>query len=546
MSLNDIGDPNTAINNDLDFEEVELHNLLNLNTTYYTEDGFNDKFIARHKDLKIVQINCRSMRANFDKLKLFVSQTKVKFDIIAISETWLNEYDDLRLYHLDQYNEYFCSRQGKSGGGVALYINSDLQQRKLQDNAVANVYEYISAEIVLKNSKKIIIGSVYRAPTTDYSIFYEHIERIIISQRDKTFYLCGDFNIDLLKISNNKSVSNFLDLMYSNGLYPLINKPTRITAHSKSIIDNIYTSELVVGNSSGIIINDISDHLPVFTVCNYACDNKYVVNDSIKKNRVFNDFTIGKLVDDLSDTDWHEVFEVDDVNFCYDSFMSVLTRKINLNCPVKHSTNKNKKLNKPWITRALLISCKRKNMLYKQFLKKRNYKSEIKYKNYKNMLSSLLRKAEKSYYTELLDSHKNNAKEVWKTLNTITNRKRPKRSYPSQFVKNGTTFTGNANIANLFNNFFVGVGPSLAKNIPSVSKSFKEYIQCNIEDTIFLKPTDKNEVLNIITDSKNKFSCGHDNISMNFVKSIALCILKPLVHIFNMSLIPFGPRRRRH
>jgi len=194
-------------------------------------------------------------------------------------------------------------------------------------------------------------------------------------------------------------------------------------------------------------------------------------------------------------------------------------------------------INKPWITSALICSCKKKNMLYRQFLRKRDANSESKYKKYKNLLSSLLRKAEKTYYTELLDANKNNAKETWKTINNITNRKRKKSCFPSEFFDNGNTITSDANIANLFNNFFVGVGPSLAKNIPHVEQTFKDYMSDIVEGSIYLNPTDENEVFNIVNEAKNKYSCGHDNISMNLVKSIIGVILKPLVHIFNLSLM---------
>jgi hypothetical protein len=40
--------------------------------------------------------------------------------------------------------------------------------------------------------------------------------------------------------------------------------PTRITAHSATLIDNIFTNHLTQNLFSGIIINDLSDHLPVF------------------------------------------------------------------------------------------------------------------------------------------------------------------------------------------------------------------------------------------------------------------------------------------
>ena len=53
--------------------------------------------------------------------------------------------------------------------------------------------------------------------------------------------------------------------MYSCGLYPLINKPTRVTLDTATIIDNIYTNNIDISYSGILIEDDISDHLPVFT-----------------------------------------------------------------------------------------------------------------------------------------------------------------------------------------------------------------------------------------------------------------------------------------
>ena len=57
---------------------------------------------------------------------------------------------------------------------------------------------------------------------------------------NKTIYLCGDFNIDLLQSDKNNYISNFIDHLYSMGLHPLITRHTRITCQSKTLIDNIF------------------------------------------------------------------------------------------------------------------------------------------------------------------------------------------------------------------------------------------------------------------------------------------------------------------
>ena len=54
--------------------------------------------------------------------------------------------------------------------------------------------------------------------------------------------------------------------MFSMSLFPLINKPTRITNQCHSIIDNIYTNSINEDIISGVIIADISDHFPIFSI----------------------------------------------------------------------------------------------------------------------------------------------------------------------------------------------------------------------------------------------------------------------------------------
>ena len=81
-----------------------------------------------------------------------------------------------------------------------------------------------------------------------------------------SIYICGDLNIDLLNYNVNNNTKNFVDQMFSMSLFPLINKPTRITNQCHSIIDNIYTNSINEDIISGVIIADISDHFPIFSI----------------------------------------------------------------------------------------------------------------------------------------------------------------------------------------------------------------------------------------------------------------------------------------
>ena len=66
-------------------------------------------------------------------------------------------------------------------------------------------------------------------------------------------------------------------------LYPLITKLSRITSHSATLIDNIFINNMENNIVSGLLMNDISDHLPVFVI--YDCDYGKDKDDIIIKYR---------------------------------------------------------------------------------------------------------------------------------------------------------------------------------------------------------------------------------------------------------------------
>ena len=55
-------------------------------------------------------------------------------------------------------------------------------------------------------------------------------------------YILGDFNIDLMKYSEHLLAEQYLTMLYSNNLLPLTTKPTRLTQHTSTLIDHIYTN----------------------------------------------------------------------------------------------------------------------------------------------------------------------------------------------------------------------------------------------------------------------------------------------------------------
>ena len=107
-SYNYRGLPNVVTNNNIDPDD-NLYNDLNVDSVYYTEDDVNDKIVSKVQaasTFSIIHFNAISMSANFNKLNSVLSSFDVTFDVIAVSETWLNN-DDLDYFHMDDYDDTY-------------------------------------------------------------------------------------------------------------------------------------------------------------------------------------------------------------------------------------------------------------------------------------------------------------------------------------------------------------------------------------------------------------------------------------------------------
>ena len=190
--------------------------------------------------------------------------------------------------------------------------------------------------------------------------------------------------------------------------------------------------------------------------------------------------------------DWNKVY-VKGANEAYESFLEIVAELYEKNCPLVKKIVKPKYAEKPWITKGISKACKKKNSLYKEFLKKRTTEAEQKYKTYKNKLTKIMRHSKMDHYSNLLEDNKNNIKNTWNVLNAIIKKRSGKAEYPNSFMSpNNKTITDMASAAEEFNKFFVGVGPGLAGEIPKTGISDGvESKDIYVDETMFLRGTEE-------------------------------------------------------
>ena len=150
--------------------------------------------------------------------------------------------------------------------------------------------------------------------------------------------------------------------MFSLGLYPLIDKSNRITGYSANLIDNIFTNEFSNNIFNGLLINDITDHLPVFAICKYR-DIKRSSAPKYKHVRKTDDICVNAFKDSLLLVNWETITNEKDVNVAYAYFVDTFASLYNKNCPFKEMCiDDNNCPVKPWFTKGLHNACKKKNL----------------------------------------------------------------------------------------------------------------------------------------------------------------------------------------
>ena len=517
--------------------EGNFFNHISSKCDYYTEEKFN-KSIKQDQGLSIIHFNSRSLYANFGKIDQYLKQFTKPFNIIAVSETWLNQEKGLDNLELYGYELNYRNRANKGGGGVALYIDRKLRYKIIESmsTTINDVMECITIEICMGIKRNVMVSCVYRTPGSNIDIFTDVMERMFAKIDQKVHFVCGDYNIDLLNPNKHKKTDEFIDTMLTMSLLPTITKPSRVTSYSATLIDNIYTNCMDSSVVSGLLLNDISDHLPVFVV--YECDHGNAKdNNIIEYKRVRTVESLNAFRTDLLAQAWEEVYNECDVDRAYDVFLERFQTLYDQYCPLQQCNRKQRRIETPWITKGLQNASKKKNSLYRKFIKHRTTEAELKYKKYKNKLTNIMRSCKKEYYNKLVEKNKNNSKGIWNILNSIIRKGTANNKYPDYFIDNNKTINDMNNVVNEFNDFFVNVGPRLADSIPDRSGeggAAGDGIDMN-SHSMFLRAVEENEIIDILNTSKNKTSTDWNGFDMTVLKEVGDGVAKPLSHIFNLS-----------
>ena len=211
-------------------------------SNYYSISQINNAIAkAGPKVILMFHSNMRSLQKNLALLEDFLYSLDKRPEILAITETRLNANS---VCNVDLLNcELYYTDSPTLAGGSAIYIIKTLKSiPRLDIKFNLQLVKLCLVEINPCNGKApILIGSIYRHPGANIEEFIKHLDDLIIKLQNRyQLYILGDMNIDFLKYNHHTQTEEYLDMLNSNNISPIITKPTRITNYTATFIDHIY------------------------------------------------------------------------------------------------------------------------------------------------------------------------------------------------------------------------------------------------------------------------------------------------------------------
>ena len=228
-------------------------------------------------------------------------------------------------------------------------------------------------------------------------------------------------------------------------------------------------------------------------------------------------------------------------NEIFQIFIQSIKNVINKHCPNKLISWKKQRLNKrPWITKGILNSIRKKQKIYKTHFLNGDNESRLLYKKFANKLNKTKFAAKKRFLLQQFDQNKSNPRKTWEVINSLLTKTKSKYS-PTRIQVNDNVLDSTSQIAENFNNYFCNIADNLM-NIStsnSISHSFvhhKNFLQKRVQESLFMEPTSPSEVYNALAGLKTRKSSGLDNIPSFLLKTAAVVIAPTLSYFINLLL----------
>ena len=498
-----------------------MHLLILLCGDVHMNPGPND-----WSDLSLCHVNIRSLRGDKTKLDHIACGLGSDYDIITVSETWLNSSCSSASLQLSGFQTPFRKdRANDLGyGGVLVWTSIKVAAKRRPDLELPQL-EALWLEIRSHNNK-FLLCTIYRPPNDGIDFWNNFGLTLELAKETNitNIIISGDLNADPASIQGGK-LKAFLD---SHHLVAHVKTPTRITETSSTILDQFMTNiPNFVKNVRVEAPVSYNDHCTIGMDLLFRIDKSKAYKRHMWdfKNSNFDNFRAG-----LSTINFDRIFESDNVDdVCRQLSSSILkvAKETILNKMVTVRPN-----DKPWFNGLLRRLLRIKNRSHKKAKLHNTAQYWAKFRQDRNSYINNLKQAKKAFeenkYQVLVEEGKSNNKKWWTILKSLLGQTNDS-SFPPMCYDD-RVIVDDKGKADAFNEYFSKASllddsnAELPDFQPLTNMSL-EVIQVTTEDVL-----DQLRELNI---SK---AYGPDEISPRFLKEGKDILAKPLAQLYNLSL----------
>ena len=216
----------------------------------------------------ITKIKCGLLNVQSVGNKTFDIYNLIKddgLDILLLTETWLTEYDTVKIQEMTPKTHTFlhAPRIDKRGGGVGIFFSKFCQKTRVYNTDKVDAFEHIQVSCEI-SGRKCIFVVVYRPPALSVNLFISEFRSYLelLDMTGANIFICGDFNL-WIDNTNDYYVKEFIEMMKSFNLDNRVETPTSIGGH---VLDLVFT------DMSRDLVQDVS----VENICRISPVHKLV------------------------------------------------------------------------------------------------------------------------------------------------------------------------------------------------------------------------------------------------------------------------------
>ena len=269
-----------------------------------------------------------------------------------------------------------------------MYCQEDLHSIMIDElSIISNHFESLFISVRL-NSTEVTIGTIYRPPSLPINLFIPEFKNKILTKLPPLrSIIVGDFNLDMNNQFNNHII-NFNTEISNFNFCNLITEFTRVTSHSQTIIDHIWTS-LPDIESNFVLEYVISDHFPIGCTLNIPKND----DNNVVKWRKFSPRNVPAYQYEFFTSFSFFTFDPD-VNFTFSFSINAIENLINKHFPMKFKNKTTKTQKSPWIDKEFKKLIAKKHNLYEKYKLNLIPFHRYMYTYYRNLLKKTLRLGE--------------------------------------------------------------------------------------------------------------------------------------------------------